>query len=49
MEGVVVEAEVVRCKNGISVNYMDMYMRRRDPNCMVIGDHKPTDKRRYKK
>ena len=47
-KGPVVEAEVVRCKNGISVNYMDMYMRRRDPNCMVIGDHKPTDKRRYK-
>ena len=47
-KGPVVEAEVVRCKNGISVNYMDMYMRRRDPNCMVIGDHKPTDKRKYK-
>ena len=47
-KGPVVEAEVVRCKNGISANYMDMYMRRRDPNCMVIGDHKPTDKRKYK-
>lgn len=47
-KGPVVEADVVRCKNGISVNYKDMYMRRRDPNSMVIGDHKPTDKRRYK-
>ncbi|MBP3888288.1 MAG: DUF4914 family protein [Cellulosilyticum sp.] len=47
-KGPVVEAEVVRCKNGISANYMDMYMRRRDPNCMVIGDNKPTDKRKYK-
>ncbi len=47
-KGPVVEAEIVRCKNGISVNYKEMYMRRRDPNSMVIGDQKPTDKRRYK-
>jgi len=47
-KGPVVEAEVVRCKNGIAINYMDMYMRRRDPNSMVIGDNKPTDKRTYK-
>lgn len=47
-KGKVVEANVVRCKNGMAVNYPEMYMRRRDPNCMVIGDHKPTDKRKYK-
>ncbi|MEG1943416.1 MAG: DUF4914 family protein, partial [Angelakisella sp.] len=42
------EAEVVRCKNGSSVNYMEDYMRRRDPNCMVIGDKLPSDKPRFK-
>lgn len=47
-KGPVVEATVVRCKNGLSINYMDMYMRRRDPNSMAIGDDKPTDKRKYK-
>lgn len=45
--GSVVEAEITRCKNGIVVNYPEDYMRRRDPNCMVIGDEKPTDKPRY--
>ncbi|OON96471.1 MAG: DUF4914 domain-containing protein [Epulopiscium sp. Nele67-Bin005] len=47
--GEVVEAEVVKCKNGVAVNFMEMYMRRRDPNCMVIGDDSPTDKQTYKK
>ncbi|WP_310604488.1 DUF4914 family protein [Anaerosporobacter sp.] len=42
------EANVVRCRNGAVVNYMEDYMRRRDPNCMVIADHKPTDKPRYR-
>ena len=42
--GVVKEAEVVRCKNGPAVNFMEDYMRRRDPNSMVIGDDLPTDK-----
>lgn len=46
-KGAVVEANVTRCKNGIVVNYPEDYMRRRDPNCMVIGDDKPTDKPRY--
>ena len=31
------EAEVVRCKNGIAVNYPEDYMRRRDPDCMRIA------------
>jgi hypothetical protein len=46
--GLVEEVEVVRCKNGVSVNYVEAYMRRRDPNCMFIGDNLPTDKLTYK-
>lgn len=46
--GYIQEAEVVRCKNGASVNFSDEYMRRRDPNCMFIGDDLPTDKPRFK-
>ena len=42
------EAEVVRCKNGPVVNFMEDYMRRRDPDCMRIGDDLPTDKPRFK-
>ncbi|MEG2097992.1 MAG: DUF4914 family protein, partial [Pseudoflavonifractor sp.] len=41
------EAEVVRCKNGAAVNYMEDYMRRRDPDCMRIADDLPTDKPRF--
>ena len=41
------EAEVIRCKNGLAVNYTEAYMRRRDPNCMLVADERPTDKRRY--
>lgn len=47
-KGNLVEATVVRCKNGIAVNYTDPYMRRRDPDSMVIADQKPTDKPKYK-
>ena len=46
--GEVIEATVVHCKNGAVVNYMEDYMRRRDPHCMVIADDKPTDKPTYK-
>ena len=42
------EATVTRCKNGIAVNYYEAYMRRREPNCMVVADDKPTDKETYK-
>jgi len=42
------EAIVTRCKNGAAVNYTEDYMRRRDPECLIIGDDKPTDKPRYK-
>jgi hypothetical protein len=38
------EASVVRCKNGAAVNFVDDYMRRRDPDCMRIADDLPTDK-----
>lgn len=47
-KGNVVEATVARCKNGISINYTDPYMRRRDPNCTVISDDGLTDKPTYK-
>lgn len=45
--GRVVEAEVCRVKNGIAANYLESYMRRRDPDCMVIADNQPTDKPRF--
>ena len=44
----VLEAEVSRVRNGVSVNYPEPYMRRRDPDSMVIADEKPTDKPKYK-
>ena len=43
----VTQANVVRVKNGIAANYPTPYMRRRDPNCMVIADKKPSDKTTY--
>ena len=45
--GRVVEATVARCKNGAAVNYVEPYMRRRDPEAMLIADDRPTDKRRF--
>jgi hypothetical protein len=38
------EVDVVRLNNGIGANYHDPYMRRRDPDCMVVADEKPSDK-----
>lgn len=46
--GHVVEATLVRCKNGVVVNYPDVYMRRRDPESMVVADDGDTDKIRYR-
>ncbi len=43
----VTEAVIHRCKNGVAVNYLESYMRRRDPNSMVIADELPTDQPRY--
>lgn len=45
--GRVVEARVCRVRNGLAANYTEAYMRRRDPDCMVIGDDLPTDKPRF--
>jgi len=45
--GRVDEAEVVRCKNGLAVNYVEAYMRRRDPDCMLVADDLPSDKPRF--
>lgn len=45
--GRVVEATVARCRNGAAVNYVEPYMRRRDPDAMVIADDRPTDKSRW--
>ncbi len=45
--GRVVEATVTRCRNGLSVNYVDATMRRRDPDCLVVADDQPSDKQHY--
>lgn len=45
--GPIVEASVIKARNGLSVNYPDPAMRRRDPDAMVIGDARPTDKPTY--
>lgn len=47
-KGRVVEARVCAVKNGIAANYLETYMRRRDPDCMVIGDERPTNKKRFR-
>lgn len=43
-----VEATVARVRNGVAANYPEPYMRRRDPNTMVIADDGPTDKPRFR-
>jgi len=40
----VTEATAVRCKNGVVINYTEDYMRRRDPDCLIVADDQPTDK-----
>ncbi len=47
-KGRIVEARACRVRNGIAANYLDPYMRRRDPDCMVIADDLPTNKPHYK-
>ncbi len=47
-KGRITEANITRCKNGAVVNYMEDYMRRRDPDSLVIGDQLDTDKPRFK-
>lgn len=46
--GRVVEATVARVRNGIAANYSDPYMRRRDPDSLVVGDELDTDKPTFK-
>lgn len=46
-KGELTEAIVHKVKNGISVNYIEPYMRRRDPNTMIIADDRPTDKIKF--
>jgi len=46
--GEINEAVVHRVKNGISVNYPEPYMRRRDPATMAIADDAPSDKKRFR-
>jgi hypothetical protein len=41
------EAVVHKVKNGISVNYSEAYMRRRDPDTMAIADDLPSDKESF--
>ena len=45
--GRVVEAVAARVRNGIVANYTEVYMRRRDPDAMVVADDRPTDKPRF--
>lgn len=44
----VTEARVCLVRNGLSANYLEPYMRRRDPDCMVIADDLPTNKPTYR-
>jgi hypothetical protein len=46
-KGEVSEAIVHKVSNGISANYTEAYMRRRDPDTMVIADDLPSDKERF--
>ena len=46
-KGLVTEAIVHKVNNGISANYVEPYMRRRDPDTMVIADNEPTDKETF--
>lgn len=46
-KGLVHEADVTRARNGVVVNFPEPYMRRRDPDAMVIADNLPTDQPRF--
>ncbi len=47
-KGLYTEAIIHRVSNGISANYTDSYMRRRDPDTMSIADDLPTDKETFR-
>lgn len=46
-KGEYTEVIVHRVRNGISANYTEPYMRRRDPGTMTIADELPSDKKRF--
>jgi hypothetical protein len=46
-KGEVTEAIIHKVTNGVSANYVETYMRRRDPDTMTIGDDKPSDQPRF--
>jgi len=46
-KGSILEATIVRCKNGIAVNYPEPYMRRRDPDTLVVADNRSSDKPKF--
>ncbi len=46
-KGEISEAVVHKVTNGVSANYTESYMRRRDPDTMVIADNLPSDKERF--
>lgn len=46
-KGLILEATVAKCKNGIAVNFEEPYMRRREPDCLVVSDNGETDKTRF--
>lgn len=46
-KGDVTEVVVHKVNNGVSANYTDPYMRRRDPDTMAIADDLPSDKERF--
>jgi hypothetical protein len=48
-KGEVHEAVVHKVTNGVAVNYTETYMRRRDPDTLVVADDKPSDKPRFNK
>jgi hypothetical protein len=41
------EAVITKCKNGIAVNYEDINIRRRDPDCLFVGDDLYSDKPKF--
>ncbi len=43
----ITEATVTKVRNGLAINYIDPYMRRRDPECMLVADDGQTDKTRF--
>lgn len=45
--GYIPEADVVKCNNGLAINYRDPYMRRRDPDCMFVNNISKTDKNHF--